>query len=319
MENYYSILGVSNNAKENEIKQAYRQLSFQYHPDKNGGDKVKEEQYKKINEAYDTLKDSAKRKQYDYEICMMQSPSLAGESELHDILGQLFGGMNPRKSKKNNAPMFNPMEDMMFMSFSPGMSPGMGPGMGPSSMFQSQETCIEDINHTVQITYQQAYDGINMPITISRDITLGNHNYEEDETLYVNIPKGVDHNEIITISQKGHIKDKQQSNVKVHIELLQDAQFQRQGIDLKYVHKISFKESILGFSFVLEHLNGQHIKINNPKGKIILNKSTKIVKQLGFSRGESCGNLILEFQINQPEPLTTEQIVQYENIFELKK
>ena len=75
----------------------------------------------------------------------------------------------------------------------------------------------------------------------------------------------------------------------------------------------------MGFSFVLEHLNGQHIKINNPKGKIILNKSTKIVKQLGFSRGESCGNLILEFQINQPEPLTTEQIVQYENIFELKK
>ena len=62
MENFYTILGVSNDANETQIKKAYRQLSFEYHPDKNPGNSEKEEKYKKINEAYDVLKDSQKRK-----------------------------------------------------------------------------------------------------------------------------------------------------------------------------------------------------------------------------------------------------------------
>ena len=60
--NYYDILGVSKNASQDEIKKAFRSLSKKYHPDKNGGDDSK---FKEINEAYDTLGDETKRKQYD--------------------------------------------------------------------------------------------------------------------------------------------------------------------------------------------------------------------------------------------------------------
>lgn len=60
--NYYDILGVNKTASQDEIKKAYRNLSKKYHPDRNGGDDSK---FKEINEAYDTLSDDTKRRQYD--------------------------------------------------------------------------------------------------------------------------------------------------------------------------------------------------------------------------------------------------------------
>jgi DnaJ-class molecular chaperone len=59
---YYTVLGVSENATAEEIKKTYRKLAFQYHPDKNPGS---EEKMKEVNEAYAVLSDSRKRKEYD--------------------------------------------------------------------------------------------------------------------------------------------------------------------------------------------------------------------------------------------------------------
>ena len=55
--NYYDILGVSENASEQEIQRAYRNLAKKYHPDKLKGDKVSEERFKEISEAYGVLSD----------------------------------------------------------------------------------------------------------------------------------------------------------------------------------------------------------------------------------------------------------------------
>lgn len=65
MKNYYDILGVAEGASEKEIKSAYRKLSLKYHPDRNPNDKVAEEKFKEINEAYQTLSDPEKRNIYD--------------------------------------------------------------------------------------------------------------------------------------------------------------------------------------------------------------------------------------------------------------
>lgn len=65
MKDYYSILGVSRNATQEEIKEAYKRLAKKYHPDRNPGDKSAEEKFKEINEAYQVLGDPEKRKQYD--------------------------------------------------------------------------------------------------------------------------------------------------------------------------------------------------------------------------------------------------------------
>lgn len=58
---YYSILGVAKNASQDEIKKAYRKLAAKHHPDRGGN----EQQFKKVQEAYDTLGDASKRQQYD--------------------------------------------------------------------------------------------------------------------------------------------------------------------------------------------------------------------------------------------------------------
>lgn len=63
---YYEILGISKNATQEEIKQAYRRLALKYHPDMNKDDpKSAEEKFKEISEAYGVLSDEEKRKQYD--------------------------------------------------------------------------------------------------------------------------------------------------------------------------------------------------------------------------------------------------------------
>ncbi|HSH31768.1 MAG TPA: DnaJ domain-containing protein, partial [Candidatus Saccharimonadales bacterium] len=59
---YYDILGLSKSATADEIKRAYRKLAMQHHPDKHGGDDAK---FKELGEAYEVLKDSQKRAQYD--------------------------------------------------------------------------------------------------------------------------------------------------------------------------------------------------------------------------------------------------------------
>jgi molecular chaperone DnaJ len=63
--NYYDILGISKGASDEEIKSAYRKLAIKYHPDKNPGDKMAEEKFKEATEAYEVLKDSSRRAQYD--------------------------------------------------------------------------------------------------------------------------------------------------------------------------------------------------------------------------------------------------------------
>jgi len=63
---YYDILGVDRDASQQGVKEAYRKLAFQYHPDRNKGDPVGTQKMKDINEAYAVLSDASKRREYDF-------------------------------------------------------------------------------------------------------------------------------------------------------------------------------------------------------------------------------------------------------------
>jgi len=92
---HYDTLGIDKTATQDQIKKAYRKLSMQHHPDKNGGDDAK---FKEINEAYETLSDANKRKAYD-----MGGSQFAGngnsfhgfenfDGNMSDIFNNIFGG-----------------------------------------------------------------------------------------------------------------------------------------------------------------------------------------------------------------------------------
>lgn len=93
---FYEILWIDKTASKEEIKKAYRKLAMQYHPDRNKWDKEAEQKFKEINEAYSTLSDDNKRKQYDMFWKSWGNPFWSGfwwwvDVDLWDIFESFFG------------------------------------------------------------------------------------------------------------------------------------------------------------------------------------------------------------------------------------
>lgn len=87
----YDTLGVSKSASSDEIKKAFRKRAIECHPDKHAGDKDKEAQFKKINEAYSVLSDPEKRQMYD-QFGKVGDDHPGHGVDINDILGSMFGG-----------------------------------------------------------------------------------------------------------------------------------------------------------------------------------------------------------------------------------
>lgn len=95
---YYTILGVQKNASPDQLKKAYKKASMQHHPDR-GGD---EEQFKKVNEAYATLKDPQKRAAYDNPQPRMDSNMFNQNfGDFNDIFSSMFGADVRRQQVRN--------------------------------------------------------------------------------------------------------------------------------------------------------------------------------------------------------------------------
>lgn len=94
---YYSVLGVSKTASHDEIRKAYKKQSMQHHPDR-GGD---EEQFKRVNEAYQTLKDPQKRAEYDNPQPNFNSNNFGGYNPFEDMFYQFGFGGAPRRQQRN--------------------------------------------------------------------------------------------------------------------------------------------------------------------------------------------------------------------------
>ena len=319
MTTYYDILNVSQNATQDEIKKSYRNLSYKYHPDKNNNDPEKAEMFKKISDAYQTLSDNRKRNDYDFDICLNKNEELNMNlnNDLNSFLGNLLNRKSHKKKDTGFSNIFNMMSEMDNIPFDNTMFMHINPDIGGygMNMNNTKEEYPEDIHVNVNITFKEAYDGCCKPINIERETNYSNNIKVENETIYVNVPKGFDNNEIITLENKGNIINNKQSHVKVHIILEQHEIFQRIGINLVLKKQITFKESLCGFKFIIDHLNGNNIKFNSSKGNIILNKSNKVINNLGFERNGVVGDLIIEFIVEHPKKLSDEQLKLIEDIF----
>ena len=303
MENYYKILGLSEDVDQGAIKKQFRKLSLKWHPDKCGDDS----KFKKINEAYQTLGDCEKRKIYDLQ---RKNPffSMGGNGppmvNPQDIFQMFFSGL----PEFGNMGAFNPMGGGVHMPGGVQMRGGVhmpgGVRIFHGGGFRKKPPPIVK---TVSITFEQSFTGFNYPIEIERWIENNGTKSIETEKLYIPIPEGIDDGEMIKIEGKGNCIDGLKSPLKIFIKVSNDVNFKRHGLDLLFKKKLTLKEALLGFSFELQFLGDRVYTINNNNGKIITPGYKKIVQNLGIKRQGAIGNLIIIFDVDFPKTLSDEQ------------
>jgi len=137
----------------------------------------------------------------------------------------------------------------------------------------------------------------------------------EHETVYVTVPKGIDEGEIIILREKGNIaREDCKGDIKIIIKIVNNTEFKRSGLDLIYVKIITLKEALCGFTFELKYISGKVYTINNNSGNIISNGYRKTIPNMGFSRDNHTGNLIIIFIVKFPDKLTDEVIEKLKKI-----
>jgi DnaJ-class molecular chaperone len=309
-ENLYNILGVDEKATRDEIKKAYRGLQMKWHPDKNQGSEESKKMSEKINGAYEVLGDDDKRVEYDNSrnnpFTRMNSQGGGGmEVPMDDIFNMFFGGGIPGMN------MFPGMGGMGGMGGFPGMPPGAkihvfnGGPMG----FQQAISKPVPIMTTININIAQVLTGASIPLDIERWIMENGIKVHEKETIYVTVPQGIDDNEMIVLRDKGNVLNENvKGDVKIFVKISNESGFKRSGLDLILEKNISLKESLCGFTFEINYINGKSYTLNNNKGNIIPPEYKKIYPGMGLTRGEHKGNMIIHFHIQFPEKLSEEQI-----------
>ena len=269
MKNYYNILGVSENASDKQIKQAFKKLAKEHHPDR-GGDTTK---FKEANEAYDTLKNSSKKQEYDTIRKYGQNTGGQG-GNFHFTSNDFFG------------------EDMFEDFFS-----GFGGPNVRTRTFRTRQQQNKSINVRMSISIKEAMNTLEK--TISYRLPS---NKEEFAT--VKIPAGVQHG--ITFKYKGmgddSIKNMPRGDLLVQMSVLDSDGYTRKGNDLYTDKTIDCFQAIRGLELKLKTLTDTIIKIQVPPatqpGTLILCKGQgmPIHKTLNIR-----GNLYVRINIIIPE------------------
>jgi molecular chaperone DnaJ len=151
--NLYELLGVSRDAKPDELRKAYLKLAHKYHPDKTGGDKAAEQKLKEINAAYDVLKNPEKKAQYD------RFGSTNG--------GQGFDASGFGSAGFGGTGFEAPFEDFFDMLFGQGGGRGRGGGAGARSRPGN------DLEFPLSITLKEAAQGVKKKVRFPRQELCG--------------------------------------------------------------------------------------------------------------------------------------------------
>jgi len=326
-ENFYNILGVNENASGEEIKKAYRALSMKWHPDKNRDDADAVSKFQKISEAYETLGDEKKREEYNMVqnnpfFKRMSSMGGMNMSGMAGMGGMNTSGMSGMGGMEIPLDLFGALfgmggENMFNMNINANGFPGVHVFHGNNMMNQTMKRFQKPspIIKNISVSIEHVLIGSTIPVDIERWIIENGIKVFEKETIYVDIPKGIDDNEMIILRDKGnYMNELNKGDIKLFLHIENNTPFKRSGLDLIFEKTITLKDALCGFSFEIKYINGKSYTINNNSGNIIQPNYRKMIPNMGLVRDNHKGNLIIIFTVEFPEKLTSDQMKQLREV-----
>ncbi|WP_371195927.1 DnaJ C-terminal domain-containing protein [Glaciecola sp. SC05] len=288
---YYKILGVKDNADIKEIKKAYRKLALKFHPDVSAQDNA-EEQFKEVAEAYEILKDDAKRAEYDNikknggkadpfgasSDWTSQSHADANqysEADFSDFFNQAFGGSGGRSRSRS----------------------AYG---NDSDLFKGQ-----DIEMEVPLFLEDSAAGISKNIEFIMPVLSSGQVQQIKKSLKVKIPQGTKDGERIRLKGQGSPGSGDQLNgdLYLHIRLVPHPFFDVQGSNILLTVPLMPWEAALGTKLSVPTLYGK-IQLNIPPNSRSGQKLR--IKGKGLKDKLSQGDMFAILNIDIP-PTTSEE------------
>ena len=302
MAEFYTVLGVTRDASDEDIKKSYRRLAMQWHPDKNGGAKEAEEKFKEITEAYDVLRDPQKRAAYDrYGEAGLRGGGQAQYqhvdlSEALNIfmrdfggLGDLFGSGGRRQSGPRAGPDIKLPLSLTLAEVALGVEKSVvlkvldacekceGSGAEPGTRPQTCATCqgAGEVRRAQRSFFGQFVSVAPCPTCAGEGVVVsapckkcrGEGRARAERTLKITVPAGVATGQYMTLRAAGNVGPRggPRGDVLVVFEVEDDERFDRDGEDLLCEALVTYPQLVFGADIVVPGVLGD-MSLRVPSG-----------------------------------------------------
>jgi len=331
---YYSILGVSQEADQDEIKKAFRRLARDTHPDANPDDPGAEARFRDVAEAYEVLSDPDRRRRFDHGETIDLGDLLMGGFD--DLLRSVFGTGGPfgfgggQRGPARGRDIavearigladaaFGTTSDLTFRALSSCPQCG-GDGAAPGS---SVETCYQCggtgsmqvarrsiFGQMMTMTTCDVCQGSGRLVADPCDMCRGQGVVRDERTVSVEIPQGVSTGTRLRLAGRGEAAPRggQAGDLYVEIRVLGDPRFVREGDDLFYAAPIDIAQAALGTDVSVPLIDGESMDVPIPPGTQPGQTITIPGKGMGRLGRRGRGNLKVVVEVVVPERLSKEE------------
>ena len=307
---YYKILDVPRNADEKAIRQAFRRLARQYHPDVNK-DKDAESRFKEINEAYQVLNDKERRAKYD-QVLEMREHGGGWEDILRGAgAGAGRDGSTFRVYTTGDPGQFSEFFEQLFGGLGGGgfgesafgtaarrgrarTRPRGDAGIDIEELLRRQQAAQApaDVEGTVEITLEEAFRGTK------RTVTLPAADGRPARSLDITIPAGVRSGQRVRAAGAGHGGD-----LYLRVEVLPHPVFARDGDDITCAADVPVWTAALGGEAQAPTLGGP-VTVTIPAGTREGRTLRLRGRGMPHVRGGGAGDELVRVRLTLPQPLT---------------